>query len=260
MDLGLTGRRVLVTGASTGIGRQTAITFGREGAQVGITYQSNKDAAEAVAEEVSVAGGTAYVVPMELREPESVREAVAAVVRRWGGLDALVGNAVYWGSGDFHNRPTRIEDLPEDQWTEVLRANLEGNFHLVQQAAPALRESDQGRVVLLSTDVVERGLPGAWAYGAAKAGLHGLVASLQHDLGADGVLVNIVMPGITLDDGEHRVIPRSALEHIARQFTARRLPDAADVAAAIVFLCSARTTATQGEIIRVNGGIPIAAD
>jgi NAD(P)-dependent dehydrogenase (short-subunit alcohol dehydrogenase family) len=129
----------------------------------------------------------------------------------------------------------------------------------VQHAAPALRQSKQGRLVLLSTDLAERGMAGSWAYGAAKAGLHGLVASLQHDLGKDGVLANIVMPGITLENGEHRVIPKEALAAIAAQFTAQRLPEAADVAAAIVFLCSPRTTATQGEIIRVNGGVMTAA-
>jgi 3-oxoacyl-[acyl-carrier protein] reductase len=255
MELGLKDAAVLVTGGSSGIGREAALRFAREGARVAITYHSRKEAAEAVAEEITSAGGEPFVVPMELNEPASIAEAVGATVSQWGGLDVLVGNAVNWGSAGFHDRPTRIEDASPDVWVPVMRANLEGNFHLVQQAAPALRQSKQGRLVLLSTDLVERGLAGSWAYGAAKAGLHGLVASLQHDLGKDGVLVNIVMPGITLENGEHRVIPKQALTKIAQQFTAKRLPEAADVAAAIVFLCSPRTTATQGEVIRVNGGI-----
>jgi NAD(P)-dependent dehydrogenase (short-subunit alcohol dehydrogenase family) len=259
VELGLQGKAVLVTGGSSGIGRETALGFAREGARVGITYNSRKDAADEVGEEIVAAGGEAYVVQLELREPASIEEAVTATERQWGGLDAVVANAVNWGTASFHDRATRIEDAKAEQWLPVMRANLEGNFHLVQQVAPALRRSDQGRLVVLSTDLVERGLTGSWAYGAAKAGLHGMVASLQHDLGQDGVLVNIVMPGITLEGGEHRVIPKEALDRIAQQFTARRLPDAADVAAAIVFLCSARTTATQGEIIRVNGGSVIAA-
>lgn len=254
MELGLQGKRVLVTGGSSGIGRETAVAFAREGARVAITYHSRKDAADEVAAEITSAGGEAFVVPLELGSPESIADAVGQTVARFGGLDVLVGNAVNWGSGGFHDRPTRIEDAQLEQWLPVMRANLEGNFHLVQQAAPALRQSDQGRLVLLSTDLAERGLAGSWAYGAAKAGLHGLVASLQHDLGQDGVLVNIVMPGITLENGKHRVIPAEVLDHLTQQFTARHLPEAADVAAAIVFLCSARTTATQGEIVRVNGG------
>ncbi|MEU4393698.1 SDR family oxidoreductase [Kribbella sp. NPDC023855] len=252
MELGLQGKRVLVTGASSGIGREAALAFAREGARVAITYNSRKDAADQVAAEITAAGSEAFVVPMDLSAPESIADAVGQTVGRFGGLDVLVGNAVFWGEG-FHDRPTRIEDAKQEQWLPILRANLEGNFHLVQQAAPALRNSDQGRVVLVSTDLAERGMTGSWAYGSAKAGLHGLTASLQHDLGQDGVLVNIVMPGITLENGVHRMIPGELLTQLRDRFTAD-FPEAADVAASIVYLCSARTTATQAEIVRVNGG------
>jgi NAD(P)-dependent dehydrogenase (short-subunit alcohol dehydrogenase family) len=254
MDLGLRDAAVLVTGGSSGIGRTTAIGYGREGARVAITYNARKDAAEAVAEEIEAAGGTAYVVPMDLNEPETIAAAVAATVRQWGGLDVVVGNAVNWGSADFHDRPVKVEDGKPEWWVPVMRANLEGNYHLVQQVAPALRQSEHGRLVLISTDLAERGMAGSWPYSAAKAGLHGLVASLQHDLGQDGVLVNVVMPGITLENGEHRVIPKPALDQIAATFSARKLPDTTDVADAILFLTSPRTTAIQGEIIRVTGG------
>ncbi|MEU4602839.1 SDR family oxidoreductase [Kribbella sp. NPDC023972] len=254
MDLGLKEAAVLVTGGSSGIGREVAIGYGREGARVAITYASRKDAAEAVAEEIEAAGGTAYVVPMELNEPETIAAAVEATVQRWGGLDVVVGNAVNWGSAGFHERPARIEDAKPEWWVPVMRANLEGNFRLAQQVAPALRRSEHGRLVLISTDLAERGMAGAWPYGAAKAGLHGLVASLQHDLGADGVLVNVVMPGITLENGEHRVIPKPAVDQLATRFSARKLPDTTDVADAILFLTSPRTTAIQGEILRVTGG------
>ncbi|MFG1624934.1 SDR family NAD(P)-dependent oxidoreductase [Kribbella sp. NPDC049227] len=254
MELGLNDAAVLVTGGSSGIGRATAVAYGREGARVAISYNSRKDAAEEVAEEIEAAGGTAYVVPMDLREPETIAAAVEATVGQWGGLDAVVGNAVDWGNAGFHDRPTKIEDAKPEWWIPVMRANLEGNFHLVQQVAPALRRSAHGRLVLISTDLAERGMAGAWPYSAAKAGLHGLVASLQHDLGQDGVLVNVVMPGITLENGEHRVLPKPAVDQLATRFSARRLPETTDLADAIVFLTSPRTRAIQGEILRVTGG------
>ncbi|MFF0344517.1 SDR family NAD(P)-dependent oxidoreductase [Kribbella sp. NPDC004875] len=254
MDLGLEDAAVLVTGGSSGIGRATAIAYGREGARVAITYNSRKDAAEAVAEEIEAAGGTAYVVPLDLGAPETIKTAVASVVEHWGGLDAVVANAVSWGTLGYDERPEKVEDSNPEWWTGILRANLEGNFHLVQQVAPALRRSGHGRLVLISTDLAERGMKGSWAYGAAKAGLHGLAASLQHDLGADGVLVNVVLPGITLEDGEHRVIPKPALERIAAGFTARHLPDATELADAILFLTSPRTRAIQGQRLHVTGG------
>ncbi|MGW7680359.1 SDR family NAD(P)-dependent oxidoreductase [Kribbella sp. NPDC054772] len=254
MDLGLKDAAVLVTGGSSGIGRATAIAYGREGARVAITYNSRKDAAEAVAEEIEAAGGAAYVVPLDLAAPETIKTAVASVVEHWGGLDAVVANAVSWGTLGYDERPEKVEDSNPEWWTGILRANLEGNFHLVQQVAPALRQSGHGRLVLISTDLAERGMKGAWAYGAAKAGLHGLAASLQHDLGADGVLVNVVLPGITLEDGKHRAIPQPALERIAAGFTARHLPDAAELADAILFLTSPRTKAIQGQLLHVTGG------
>ena len=254
MELGLRDAAVLVTGGSSGIGRAAAIAYGREGARVAITYGSRKEAAEEVVAEVEKAGGQGFAVPMDLNDAGSIEAAVGAVLERWGGLDVGVGNAVNWGSLGFHGRPEKIEDAPEDWWTEVLRANLEGNFRFVQQVAPALRRSAAGRLVLVSTDVTARPLPGSWPYGAAKAGLHGLVMSLSHDLGADGVLVNVVMPGITLDDGQHRVLPKEATDKIAQQFSARRLPQSTEVADTILFLTSPRTPAIQGEIIRVTGG------
>lgn len=252
MDLGFKDLAVLVTGGSSGIGRATAIAYGREGARVAITYNSRKDAAEAVAEEIEAAGGAAYVVPLDLSAPESIAAAVASVVEHWGGLDAVVANAVDWGPHD--GRTARIEDASPEWWTAIVRANLEGNMHLAQQVAPALRSSS-GRLVFVSTDLAERGTGGgAWAYGAAKAGLHGLAASLQHDLGADGVLVNVVLPGITLENGAHRIIPGEALDKLTAGFTARHLPDVSEIADAILFLTSPRTKAIQGERLHVTGG------
>src|SRR5207302_7878861 len=137
-------------------------------------------------------------------------------------------------------RPFNVEEAGRECWPQIIRASIGGICHLVREVAPAVRRSEHGRLVLLSTALAERGMAGSWAYSAAKAGLHGLAASLQHDLGADGVLVNVVLPGITLENGVHRVIPRPALERIAAGFTARHLPDAAEIADAILFLTSPR--------------------
>jgi NAD(P)-dependent dehydrogenase (short-subunit alcohol dehydrogenase family) len=86
--------------------RRGTRAFAAEGARVAITYHSRKDAAETVAEEITAAGGEPFVVPLDLDDPESIATAVEATANRWGGLDALVGNAVQWGSADFHDRPT----------------------------------------------------------------------------------------------------------------------------------------------------------
>ena len=259
MDMGLRDAVVLVTGGTGGIGRRTALAFAAEGARVAITYRSREDVAKAVADEIADAGGVPHVVPMSLDDPATIEAAVRGTTDRFGGLDVLVANAVDWGAGDFRNRPTRIEDAADDQWLPVVRANLEGNFRLVQHAAPALRSSGDGRVVLLSSDIAESGFLGSWAYGAAKAGLHGLAVNLTHDLGRDGVLVNVVLAGVTLDDGHHRVIPDQVIPSIAEKYPTGRLATSDDVAAAVVYLCSRRNGATTGEILHVTGGRPTAA-
>jgi NAD(P)-dependent dehydrogenase (short-subunit alcohol dehydrogenase family) len=259
MDLQLQGIASFVTGGSAGIGRATALTLAAEGARVAISYHRNKDAAHEVAERITSSGGEAHVVRMELDDLDSVDEAVTAVVDRWEGLDVLVGNAVQWGSDVANAWTDRIEDASVESWQEILRANLEGNLRAVQVAAPALRRSGSGRVVLLSSDLAERGMPGSWHYSAAKAGLAGLVASLTPDLGRDGVLVNVVMPGITPRDGHHQIVPDDELAELARTLPARRLATVEDVASAIAFLGSPRNAGTTGEIIRVNGGSAYAA-
>ena len=258
MDLKLKDAACFVTGGSRGIGSAVALNLAAEGARVAISYHSDKKAADDVAERIKAAGGEPYTVRMELDDPESVEAAVAAVVDHWGGLDAFIGNAVQWGSGDTSWAP-RVEDVSVERWREILRANLEGNIHAIQAAAPALRHSAGGRVVFVSSNLAEQGMPGSWHYSAAKAGLHGLAASLTPDLGHDGVLVNVVMAGITLDDGHHHVIPDAALAEIASRLPAGRLPSTENVADAIAFLASPRNQVITGEIVRVTGGLAYAA-
>src|SRR4051812_10000364 len=107
MELGLQDKRVLVTGGSSGIGKEAALAFAREGARVAITYNSRKEAADAV---VDALGTDAFAVPMDLGTPESIADAVGQTIERFGGLDVLVGNAVNWGDAAPHELPRRIED------------------------------------------------------------------------------------------------------------------------------------------------------
>lgn len=258
MDLQLNDASCFVTGGSRGIGRATALALAAEGARVAFSYHSNKGAADEVADRIVAAGGEPYAIRMELDDLDSVSDAVRAVIERWGGLDAYIGNAVQWGTSD-ESWARHVEDVTVDRWQEILRANLEGNIRGIQSAAPALRRSQHGRVVFLSSSLAERGMPGSWHYGAAKAGLHGMVAGLTPDLGQDGVLVNVVMAGITVDNGHHHVIPDEALAEVASKHPAGRLATVDDVAAAVTFLSSPRNQATTGEIVRVNGGDAYAA-
>lgn len=253
MQLGLQDRVVLLTGGSSGIGRAAAVAFGAEGARVAITYRRDEPAARKAAAAVEEAGGRPLVLPMDLADPESVRAAVDGVLDAWRSLDVLVNNAVEWpappvGPPDFATQPAA-------EWQRTLRVLLDGTMAVTQAALPALRQSGSGRIVLLSSGTVEFGMPGEEAYAAAKAGLHGFMRSLARGAGRDGVLVNVVMPGLTLTERCERFVPAAVRDGVAAQAPSGRLSTPQDVAAAIVFLASAANGNITGEVVRVSGGL-----
>ncbi len=254
MDLGLTGKAVLVTGGSRGIGRATALAFAREGARVAVTYSTARERAEQVVADLVAAGARdAAAFPMQLADAESIRTAVDGIVERFGAVDVLVNNAVSWGDVGPWEAPL-FEHRAATSWRPVLEANVEGHYHAIQRVLPSMRARSWGRIVNVSSTVAADGLPGSGPYGAAKAALHGLTRTLAKELGPAGILANVVMPGLTLTEGNVERIPAASLEPIAAETPLRRLLRAEEVAATIVFLGSAANTALTGEIVRASGG------
>ncbi len=253
MELGLAKRVVLVTGSSSGIGRATALAFGREGARVGITYHSQREQAKETARRVIEAGGQAAVVPYDLAREETIKEAVETVGEQWGCIDVLVNNAVQWGS--LEEMGKRFEEVPMSSWKPTLDLQLSGVYHTLQQVVPLMRAQGWGRIVNVSSNVAEDGIPGSGAYAAAKAGLHGLTRVLARELGPVGILSNVVMPGFTLTERNRDQFPQSMQAAVAQQTPTGRLTKPEDVAALIVFLGSAANGQVNGEAIRCTGGI-----
>lgn len=253
MELGLANRVVLVTGSSSGIGRATALAFGREGARVGITYRSQRKQAEETARQVIEVGGQAVVVPYDLASEETITQAIETIKQQWGCIDILVNNAVQWGS--LEDMGKRFEEVPVSSWKPTLDLSLAGVYHTLQQVVPLMRTQSWGRIVNVSSNVAEDGIPGAGAYAAAKAGLHGLTRVLARELGLVGILSNVVMPGFTLTERNRDQFPQSMQAAVAQQTPTGRLTRPEDVAALIVFLGSAANGQVNGEAIRCTGGI-----
>ena len=254
MNYGLKERAVLVTGGSRGIGRATAMAYAREGARVAVTYKTQQDRAERlVSELVTLGAAEAIAFPMDLGDPASIRTAIGNVVGRFGAVEVLVNNAVSWGDVGPWEAPL-FEDRAPASWRPVLEANIEGHYHAIQQVLPSMRARGWGRIVNVTSTVAADGLPGSGPYGAAKAALHGLTRTLAVELGRAGILVNVVMPGLTLTETNVERIAAEELASIAATSPIGRLLRADEVAGPILFLGSAANTAVTGEIVRASGG------
>ncbi|WP_031160151.1 SDR family NAD(P)-dependent oxidoreductase [Streptosporangium roseum] len=249
MDLGLEDKRVLITGATRGIGLATARVFAEEGARVAITYHTSDATAKRVVEEL---GGDdrACALRCDLADPASIREAVGAVENRWGGVDVVVANAQTWVWVNPEDMPA-YQDFPMDYWLARFRENVEGHMWTVRQALGGMRERGWGRIVLLSSVTATHGNPGSELYSAAKASLHGFARALMWT--RDGVLANVVAPGGTLTESLEAVAPE-LLEQAARETPSGRLSTAEEVARVIVFLCSEANGNINGEVVHTAGG------
>lgn len=250
MDLQLRGRVALVTGGSSGIGRATAVAFGREGANVALTYASDRAAADSAARDVAAAGGQALVARLDLADEASINEATQTVTDRWGGIDVLAANAVRWP----YEASGPIAEGEPASWRRAVRVNLEGTAATVRAAWPAISRSGHGRVVLVSTGVTRHGMRGASAYATAKAGLEGLVAALKWKGGDVGILVNVVAPGFTVTNNNLARFGDDTRERVRSRTPSGRLSVPDDVASAIVFLGSAANGNITGAYVRVAGG------
>ncbi len=245
MDLELRGRVALVTGSSSGIGRSTALELATEGAVVVVTYCGDRTGAERVAAAIRAAGGAADIARYDLADLDTVNALIAGIVQSRGQLDLLVANAVAWpnsGTGTAAN------------WRTVLRTNLEGTITTVDAAMPHLL-AGQGRIVLISSTVATDGMPGATTYAAAKAALHGMVATLSVEHAPAGMLTNAVLPGLTLTERAQHLLPQAARDDVARRTPTRRLSDPIDVARAVCFLGSPANRQITGQLLRVDGGL-----
>ncbi len=250
MDLGLKGKTVLVTGSSSGIGRATAIAFGREGARVAVTYRENRAGAEGTVKQVVEAGGEALIVYFDLADRDSIRASIEAIGNAWDSLDVLINNAV---SKVLPAAGQPFESVPFERWETALRNNLEGVVATIQCALPLMRKSEWGRIVNISSDAVD-GWPGLGPYATSKAGLHGLTRTLATELGPANILCNVVMPGFILTETNQQRVPSEQQQQIKANTPTRQLVAPEDVAAAILFLGSGANKQITGETLRVTGG------
>ena len=249
MNLGLRDRVIFVTGASSGIGRATALAFAAEGARIAVGYHAHGDLADAVVDAALSRGALdAIPVPLDLSEHATLEAAVGTVHKRLGPIEVLVNNAVRWPV--WQGPDELFEDVPAQRFVESVAGNLVGPYLLAQKAVADMRRLGWGRIVHVSTGLVEDGFPANVAYGAAKSGLHGMTRFMSRELARAGILTNLVMAGFTPGD---KRLPPEVLALAANVAATKRVTQPDEVARTIVFLCSVTNTNMTGEFVRVDG-------
>ena len=244
MNLGLSGKIAMVTGASSGIGAETARIFAEEGADVILCYSSNLRGAEETARVVQAAGRRSWLCQFDIRLAGEIRQAVTRLPAWVEGIDALVLCAGY-------NKITPLANIPDHEWEDILNINLNGPFYLLQAVIPLLREG--GAVVTVASVAAHTGAPHHAHYAAAKAGLVNLTKSAARAL-APRIRVNCVAPGITLTPMGIDTTPVMDPEYARKNLLLQRYAAPDEIARWIVFTASPAAGFMTGATIDVNGG------
>src|ERR1700684_3666662 len=236
----------LVTGASQGIGRDTALALAEAGAKVGVASR-NAEKLAAVVADIIAAGGTALAVKMDVADAEQVKAGFKQVLDKFGRLDILVNNAAI-------TRDSLSMRMKVDDWEAVLKNTLTGAHLCIQQALSTMMRARAGRIINISSVVAQTGNAGQANYVAAKAGLIGLTKAVAIEIASRNVTVNAVAPGF-IETPMTDVLPDKVKEELKTRIPLGRMGSPRDVAAAIVFLASDEAAYITGHVLNVNGGM-----
>lgn len=252
MDLGLRGKVALVTGAASGMGRETALLFAAEGARVMVADIDGAGAAETAAE-IRSRGGDADSVAGDVAVRADAERYVDAAVGRFGRLDALVNNA---GLEAFHD----LVGTPDEAWERMFGVNAKGPFQVMRAGVPRIAEAGGGAVVNVASAAGLHGNAGLTAYSASKAALMLMTRCLAREAGPLGIRANAVAPGFfDTPTGRRWSDPlggiEKAVELVGHTMAIRRAGKPEEVARAVVFLASEAASYITGVVLPVDGGM-----
>ena len=243
----LAEKTALVTGASRGIGRATALKLAKAGAKVALNFAGNRAAAEEVAALIEADGGEAMLVQADVGDSVAVEAMVKAVMERFGRIDILVNNAGI-------TRDNLIMRMKEEDWDAVIHTNLKGIFNCTKAVSRLMMKQRYGRIVNMTSVVGVMGNAGQSNYAAAKAGVIGFTKSMAKELASRNINVNAVAPGYISTDMTAN-LPEQAKLDLQSQIPLQRLGNPEDVAAAVLFLVSPGADYITGQTLHVDGGM-----
>lgn len=243
----LADRVVLITGSSRGIGAEVAVKAAAEGATVAVHYGSSRDGAERTLARVREAGSDGAAFGADIAVGADAERLVADVLGRFGRIDSLVNNA-----GMDQRGPTL--EMSPGEWDQVIATNLTACFRTIRAALPVMLEQGSGSIVNIASRLGQMGIPETAAYSAAKAGLIGLTRSLAREFGTRGVRINAVAPGVTLTEMTTDLVDTDAGKARLRDMALGRFGRADEVAEAVIFLLSDRSSLFTGQTLNPNAG------
>jgi 3-oxoacyl-[acyl-carrier protein] reductase len=243
----LAGRTVLVTGASRGIGAAIALACAEAGADIAVGYLDGAEGAASTVAAIHATGRQAEAFPADVRDESQVEEMIAAVIQRFGKLDALVNNAGVMPE-------SRVTEMSVEEWRQVIDIDLTGAFLCSRAVLPGMIEQGSGAIVMIASRLGQIGFAGVAHYAAAKAGLLGFAKSLAKEVGPQGVRVNTVAPGVTITDMTTDIVTGDVGRRRLAELPAGRFATTDDVAASVVFLLSDAAAMYHGQTLGPNGG------
>jgi NAD(P)-dependent dehydrogenase (short-subunit alcohol dehydrogenase family) len=244
----LEGKKTIITGADSGIGRAVAIAFAREGADVLISYLSEDEDAEETARLVERAGRQAVMVRGDLRDPVHCREVIERAVEEFGRIDVLVSNAAYQASF------ARFEDITAEEWRKTFETNVDAFFYLVQAALPHMSEG--GAIIGTTSINADQPSPELLPYATTKGTMRDFIAGLGQMLADRGIRVNGVAPGPIWTPLIPSTMPPEKVENFGKNTPIGRPGQPKELAPAYVFLASDEASYVIGATIPVTGGRP----
>ena len=246
MDLGLKGKIALVTGATSGVGREIALSLAAEGAGVAVNYRSSGADAESLVGEIAAKGGKAKAYRADVAEFAAVKGMVADIVRDFGGINILINNA------GFALRQRFVETKPDD-WHRQIDACLYGAIHCCYAVAPHLDAGKNGRIVSVIGDSSRVGESGLAIVAAARAGVTALMKSLAREFGRSGTTANTVSLGLVETPHDKEWVDANR-EKLIRLYPLRRLGLPGDVAPMVTLLASPQSGWITGQVLSISGG------
>jgi len=243
----LKGKNAVVTGGSRGIGRAIAMGLAEAGADVVLTYKSNRAEADKVVGEIQKLGRRALALPMDVTDRKSV-EAAAKDARGFGAISILINNAGI-------NKPTDFDQVSDSDWDEIVGTNLKGPFVAAQVFLPLLKDASGGSIVNISSVSGQYGGPRTAHYAASKAGLISLAQVIARFGAQYNVRSNTIAAGLIASDMAAAGMAAASVQKAAEAIVLKRLGTPQEVADAAVFLASGASSYITAQTINVNGGL-----